>query len=125
MFHPKTPKNTRPVDPFAWKKHKKVKQKPLALGPQSPQPLLQFILVLGCDLGRRLSLSGRRLIQLLVELDARIVSQLAEEFVDRILGHLRRGGLRKSVLVDAVRHGVFFVLFLEVFENAEALLHIR
>ena len=94
------------------------------LSPQSPQPLLQLILLLGRRLIRlslRFVLLWRSLVEFSAELEARIVCQFAEEFVDGVLADLCGGGLGDGVLVDAVVHGVFLVLLLELFESGEGL----
>ena len=61
------------------------------------------------------------MVEFLAEFDAGVVGELAEEFVDGVLADLGRGGLGDCVLVDAVGHGVVFVLLLELFESGEGL----
>ncbi len=92
------------------------------LSTQRPQPLLQLILLLGRRL-RCLGLGGlgRRLVELEAEFQAGVVGELAEQFVDGVLADLDGGGLGDGVLVDAVCHGVFLVLLLELFQGNESL----
>src|SRR5687768_6677121 len=96
---------------------------------QSTQPLLQLILLLSRWLIRhgrlRLCSSGCSLAELLAELETGIVGELTEEFVDGVLADLGRGGLSDCVLVDAVGHGVFFVLLAELLEGTEGLLKVH
>lgn len=90
---------------------------------ESTQSLLQLILLLGRGLVGLRGLGGGRggLVEFLAELDAGVVGELAKEFVDGVLADLGGGGLADGVLVDAVGHGVVFVLLLELFEGDEGL----
>lgn len=92
------------------------------LSSQSPQSLLQLVLLLGCRL-RSLGLGRRRrgLVELEADFQASIVGEFAQQFVDGVLADLDGCGLRDGVLVDAVGHGVFLVLLLELFQGNERL----
>lgn len=90
--------------------------------PQSPQPLLQPILFLGVGIiGLRIDGGGGGFVELVAEFEAGIVGQLAEQFVYGVFADLGRCRLGDGVLVDAIGHGVFFVLLLELLEGDEGL----
>lgn len=100
---------------------------PKNLCPQSPQPLLQRILLLRRRLHglrrllHRINLARIRLCQLLVQLQPRIIRQLAQQLMHSIIADLHRSVLRHGVLINPIGHGVLFVLAAELLEGQERL----
>lgn len=84
--------------------------------------MLQFVLLLGGRFaGLGLGSRGGGLAELLGELNAGVVGELAEELVHGVFADLDRGGLGDGVLIDAVRDGILLVLLLELLEGDEGL----
>lgn len=96
---------------------------PLYLSPQGPQPLLQLVLLLGGRFGGCLGVDGGGggLAQLLVKLDASVISQLAEELVNGVVAGLEGCVLVEGFLVDVAGHGIFFSELVQLLDGEEGL----